>query len=221
MDDLALEKLLEKVRTAKTGEERDQLLRELAARDKAAPAASEMAEVAGAGKQVAEGTKGQAQGYVPTWKRNGVLFIMVFCGILTIADAVPTILKGRYGSFEINTVIMGCVFLFAAVFVILNERLLARRDSAGGWRKRVSIDGGAASGKAEGEKQRMAPEMRVVIIVLLAVAGLGSMVWSTLRFMNGRWDHGDLWLLMQGCVFLFYAIHLFLKKETDRQKAGG
>lgn len=204
MDDRELEILLEKVRTAKTREERDQFLKELPERDKPA----------------AEQTEGQAQGYVPTWKRNVVLSIMVFFGIFTIADAVPAIVKGRYGSFEINTVIMGCVFLFAAVFVVLNERLLARRDSAGGWRKRVSIAGGAVSCKAEGEKQRMAPEMRVAIIVLLAVAGLGSMVWSTLRFMNGRSDNGDPWILLQGCAFLYYAIYLLLKK-TDRKKAGG
>jgi cytochrome bd-type quinol oxidase subunit 2 len=146
-----------------------------------------------------------------------ILLMMASCGMFFIVDAVTTIMKGRFGSFEINVLIQGCAFLFIAIFVVLNRRLLAERGRGRGF-----VGGEAASGEAAGPMQeRVAPEMRVAIVVLLAIAGMGSMVWSMLRVMSSRWDGGDMWILIQGCAFLYYAIHLFLKGKTDREKSGG
>lgn len=69
-------------------------------------------------------------------------------------------------------------------------------------------------------RDRVVPEMRVAIVVLLAIAGLGSMVWSMLRVMSSRWEGGDIWILIQGCTLLYFAIHLFLKGKRDGEKAG-
>jgi len=140
-----------------------------------------------------------------------ILLMMASCGMFVIVDAVTTIMKGRYGSFEINVLIQGCAFLFIAIFVVLNRKLLAERG-----RGRGSVGGEAASGEAAGPMQeRVAPEMRVAIVVLLAIAGLGSMVWSMLRVMSSRWDSGDIWILIQGCALLYYAIHMSFKGREN------
>ena len=118
--------------------------------------------------------------------RPVILFMMASCGMFFIVDAVTTIMKGRFGSFEINGLIQGCAFLFIAIFVVFNRKLLAERG-----RGRGSVGGEAASGEAAGPMQeRVAPEMRVAIIIVLAIAGMGSMVWSMLRVMSSRWDGG-------------------------------
>jgi hypothetical protein len=167
-------------------------------------------------------TAGETQEQVVPGVRVVILLMMAICGLLFIVDAVSTIMKGRYGSFEINFLIVGCAFLFVTVFVVLNERLLAMRGQADGGRKRGSVDGETATGEHAGAlRGRVAPEMRVVIIVVLAIAGLGCMVWSMLRVMSSRWEGGDMWILLQGCTFLYFAIQLLLKGKTDREKAGG
>ena len=174
------------------------------------------------GKAGGETDESSVDGKPSAGMKAVILLMMVLFGLLLIVDAVTTIMKGRVGPNEINLLIMGCVFLFAAVFVVLNEKLLARRDRAGGGRKRCSVDGEAATGEhARALQGRVAPETRVAIIIVLAIAGMGSMVWSMLRVMSSRWDGGDMWILIQGCAFLYYAIHLFLKGKTDREKSGG
>lgn len=307
MDDREHRILIEKLGAAKTSEERDWILQDLAARDKAAPAASEMNEAVGAGipdkvepgrkrkanlspgrrsvlvavmaivglflitpgmmrimqgqplgsaadkgfgtgcallfataidvfnrKRLAERgrgkgsvraeaasgeTTGEMQEQVVPGVRVVILLMMATGGLLFIVDAVSTIMKGRYGSFEINFLIVGCAFLFFTVFVFLNERLLARRGQADGGRKRGSVDGEIAGEQAGALRGRVAPEMRVVIIVVLAIAGLGCMVWSMLRVMSSRWDSGDIWILIQSCTLLYFAISFFLKGKRDGDKA--
>jgi len=88
-----------------------------------------------------------------------ILLIMASCGMFVIVDAVTTIMKGRFGSYEINFLIQGCAFLFIAIFVVLNRKLLAERG-----RGRGSVDGEATSREVAGPiRERVAPEMRVAM----------------------------------------------------------
>ena len=215
MDDRERQKLIEKLRTAKTNEERDQILRELASEDRAARGEFQETEATGVVKPAAEERVGLTQEYVPPRMRNVILLMMACCGLLFIVDAVTTIMKGRYGGKEINLLIMGCAFLFGAIIVVLNSILLAERG-----RGRGSVDGEAAPGEAAGPmREQVVPEMRVAIVVLLVIAGLGSMVWSTQRIMSGRWDGEEAWNLIQGCALLFYAVYLILKGKRGWEEA--
>lgn len=302
MDDRERQKLIEKLGAAKTSEERDRILRDLADQDRAAPGEPQGTEAADVGKSDAEKplgkmkaslspgrrsvvvavmaiaglflvapgmvkiiegrpwgsaadeffatgcalliaaaidvlnrkllsergrgqcpvdkeaaaeTSGQAREPVAPGVRVIVLLAMASCGMLFIVDALATIMKGRYGGKEISVLIMGCAFLFGAIIVVLNSMLLAKMGSGRG-----SVNGGAAPGEAaEPMREQVVPEMRVAIIVLLVIAGLGSMVWSTQRIMSGRWDGGDAWILIQGCGLLYYAIFLILKGKRAWDEA--
>jgi hypothetical protein len=217
MDERERQKLIEKLRTAKTNEERDQILRELASEDKAAPGQSQGAEATGVVKPAAEEPEGKMQASMaPGWRSVRVkvtvivILFLVAAGIMKIMDGQP------WDSAAGKAVVMGCALLFAVAVQFLNRKLLAERGRGQG-----PVDGEPASGETAGQtRERVAPGVRVVIILMMVFYGLFLIVTTVMKIMQGEWGYFEISELIVGCVFLFAAIFIFLK-ERAKEKAGG
>jgi hypothetical protein len=217
MDEREHQKLIEKLRTAKTNEERDRILRDLADQERAAPGEPQRAEATGVVKLAAEVPGGKKQASMaPGWRSVRVkvtvivILFLVAAGIMKIMDGQP------WDSTAGGAVVMGCALLSAAALQFLNKKLLAERSRGQG-----PVDGEVASGETAGQTQeRVAPGVRVVIILMMVFCGLSSIVTSVMKIMQGEWGYFEISELIMGCGFLFAAIFIFLKGKRDREKAG-
>jgi hypothetical protein len=217
MDDREHQELIEKLRTAKTNEERDQILRELASEDRAARGEPQGAEATGVVKPTAEEPGGKKQASLaPGWRSVRVkvtvivILFLIAAGIMKIMDGQP------WDSTAGGAVVMGCALLSAAALQFLNKKLLAERSRGQG-----PVDGEPASGEIAGQTQaREAPGLRVVIILMMVFYGLFLIVTNVMKIMPGEWSYFEISELIVGCVFLFAAIFIFHKGKRDREKAG-
>jgi hypothetical protein len=217
MDERERQKLIEKLRTAKTNEERDQILRELASEDRAARGEPQGAEAPGVVKPAAEEPGGKKQASMaPGWRSVRVKVTVVVI-LFLVAAGIMKIMEGQpWDSTAGEAVVMGCALLFAAALGWLNKKLLAERGRGQG-----PVDGEVASGETAGQTQeRVAPGVRVVIILMMVLCGLSSIVPSVMKIMQGEWGYFEISELIMGCGFLFAAIFIFHKGKRDREKAG-
>lgn len=107
--------------------------------------------------------------------------------------------------------------LFATAIDVFNRKGLAERGRGKG-----SVHGETASGETAGETQeQVVPGVRVILLLMMAICGLLFIGDAVPAILKGRYGSFEINTVIMGGVFLFYAIHLFLKKETDREKAGG
>jgi hypothetical protein len=217
MDDREHQKLIEKLRTAKTSEEREQILRDLADQDRSTPGNSRGTESAGIGKPAAEKPEGKTQVRMASGWRSVRVKVTVIIILFLVAAGIMKIMDGQpWDSTAGEAVVMGCALLFAAALGLLNKKLLAERGRGQG-----SVDGEVASGETAGQTQeRVAPGVRVVIILMMVFCGLSSIVTSVMKIMQGEWGYFEISELIMGCGFLFAAIFIFLKGKQDREKAG-
>lgn len=217
MDDREHQKLIEKLRTAKTNEEREQILRDLADQDRSTPGNSRGTESTGIGKPAAEKPEGKTQVCMaPGWRSVRVkvtviiILFLVAAGIMKIMDGQP------WDSTAGKAVVMGCALLFAAALQLLNKKLLAERGRGQG-----PVYGEVASGETAGQTQaRVAPGVRVVIILMMVFCGLSAIITSLMKIMQGEWGYYEISEFITGCVFLFAAIFIFFK-ERAKEKAVG
>jgi hypothetical protein len=216
MDDRERQKLIEKLRTAKTNEERDQILRDLANQDKAAPGQSQGAEATGVVKPAAKEPEGKKQASMAPGWRSVRVKVTVIVILFLVAAGIMKIMEGQsWDSAAGKAVVMGCALLFAVALQFLNRKLLAERGRGQG-----PVDGEVASGETAGQTQeRVAPGVRVVIILMMVFCGLSMIVTSVMKIMQGEWGYFEISELIVGCAFLFAAIFIFFK-ERAKEKAG-
>jgi hypothetical protein len=217
MDDREHRKLIEKLGAAKTSEERGRIFQDLAERDKAAPAASEMNEAVGAGKPDEVEPVRKKKANLSPGRRSVLVAVMALVGLFLITPGMMKIMQGQpLGSAADKGFGTGCALLFASAIDVFNRKRLAERGRGKG-----SVHGEAASGETAGETQeQVAPGVRVVIILMMVLCGLSAIVTSVMKIMQGEWGYFEISELIMGCVFLFAAIFIFFK-ERAKEKAGG
>jgi hypothetical protein len=133
MDEQERLKLIERLKTAKTTEERDQILWYLAGQDKAARGKPQRPEATGTGKPVSAKPEGKMQVKLPLGKLGGfgsiTALLFLFYGLIAIVSAVMKILQGQTDGEEMRQLIMGVIFVFFG-FVIFIKSKRAQRKAA-------------------------------------------------------------------------------------------
>ena len=134
MDDRERQKLIEKLKTARTSEERDQILWYLAGQDKAARGKPHRAEATGVGKPAAGKPEGKMQVRLPVGKLGGVgsitALLFLFYGLVAVVTAVMKIMQGETDGDEFRQLIMGGIFLFFGIVIFIKAKR-AQQKAAG------------------------------------------------------------------------------------------
>ncbi len=134
MDDRERQKLIVRLKTAKTSEERDQILWYLAGQDKAARGKPHRAEATGVGKPAASSPEGKTQVRLPLGKLGGfgslTALFFLFYGLVAIVTAVIKIVQGEAEGDEFRQLIMGGIFLFFGIVIFIKAKR-AQQKSAG------------------------------------------------------------------------------------------
>lgn len=133
MDEKERLKLINRLKTVKTSEERDQILWYLAGQDRAARGKPKRPEPTGTGKPAPVKSEEKPRVSLPVGKLGGVgsftALLFLFYGLVSIVTAVMKILQGRMEGDEIKQLIMGGLFLLFG-FVIYARARRAQRKTA-------------------------------------------------------------------------------------------
>jgi len=131
MDEKERLKLVEKLKTAKTSEERDQILWVLAGQDKTVRGKPHRAEAAGTVTPVPAKQESRMQVKLPVGKLGGVgsitALLFLFYGVIAIVSAVMKIMQGQMEGDEIKQLIMGGFFLFFGIILFIKARRAQRK----------------------------------------------------------------------------------------------
>lgn len=131
MDERERRKLIAKLKTARTSEERDRILWYLAGQDKEARGAARRPVPTGTGRPAAEAAEGKTQAGPPAGKLGGVgsitALLFLFYGLVSIVTAVMKIMQGRMEGDEIKQLVMGGAFLVLGVFIYLKAKRAQRK----------------------------------------------------------------------------------------------
>lgn len=131
MDERERRKLIAKLKTARTSEERDRILWYLAGQDKAARGATRTPVPTGTGRPATEAAEGKTQAGPPTGKLGGVgsitALLFLFYGLVSIVTAVMKIMQGQMEGDEIKQLVMGGAFLVIGVFIYLKAKRAQRK----------------------------------------------------------------------------------------------
>ncbi len=126
MDERERRKLIEKLKTSKKSEERDQILWYLAGQDKTARGKSQRAEPIEAGAPSPAKTQDKMQIRLPAGKLGGVgsitALLFVVYGMAAIIPAVLKILQGEMDGSEIRQLITGGIFVFFGIVIFLKAK---------------------------------------------------------------------------------------------------
>jgi hypothetical protein len=207
MDERERQKLIEKLGTAKTSEERDRVLRDLANRDRSAPGEPQGAEATGVVKPATEKPEGKALVRLSPNLRAIILLVIAVCGLFFVVTEGMKIMEGRQlGPAESKRFFMGFLIL---VFGILGFLKTKRAEGkAGGETDESSVDSKPSAG------------MKALILLMMVFGGLYLITNAVMSIMQGRWGAFEIIMLIQGFAFLFAAIFIFYK-ERAKEKAGG
>lgn len=133
MDEKERLKLVNRLKTVKTSEERDQILWYLAGQDKAARGKSKRSESTGTGKPAPVKSEEKPRVSMPVGKLGGVgsftALLFLFYGLVTIVTAVIKIVQGQMEGDEIKQLIMGGMFLLVGVFLFVKARRAQRKTA--------------------------------------------------------------------------------------------
>jgi len=128
MDERERQKLIAKLKTARTSEERDRILWYLAGQDKEARGAARRPVPTGTGRPATEAAEGKTQAGLPAGKLGGVgsitALLFLFYGLVSIVTAVMKIMQGQMEGDEIKQLVMGGAFLVVGILIYLK----AKRD---------------------------------------------------------------------------------------------
>jgi len=131
MDERERRKLIAKLKTVRTSEERDRILWYLAGQDKAARGAARTPVPTGTGRPATEAAEGKTQAGPPTGKLGGVgsitALLFLFYGLVSIVTAVMKIMQGQMEGDEIKQLVMGGAFLVIGVFIYLKAKRAQRK----------------------------------------------------------------------------------------------
>jgi hypothetical protein len=135
MDEQERQKLIEKLKTARTSEERDQILWYLAGQDKAARGKPQRPEATGTGKPAPAKTESRTQIRLPLGKFGGfgsiTALLFLFYGVIAIVSAVMKIMQGQMEGDEIKQLIMGGMFFFFGIVIFIKSRRAQRKADEG------------------------------------------------------------------------------------------
>ena len=131
MDERERRKLIAKLKTARTSEERDRILWYLAGQDKEDRGAARRPVPTGAGRPATEAAEGKTQAGPPAGKLGGVgsitALLFLFYGLVSIVTAVMKIMQGQMEGDEIKQLVMGGAFLVIGVFIYLKAKRAQRK----------------------------------------------------------------------------------------------
>ena len=131
MDEKERLKLVNRLKTAKTSEERDQILWYLAGQDKAARGKPQRPEPTGTGKPEPAASEGKPKLSLPVGKLGGVgsitALLFFFYGLVAVVSAVMKIMQGEMDGDEIKQLIMGGLFLLFGVVIYVRARRAQRK----------------------------------------------------------------------------------------------
>ena len=126
MDERERQKLIAKLKTVRTSEERDRILWYLAGQDKDARGRAQRAEPMGTGKPGPAKAEDKQRVSLPVGKLGGVgsftALLFLFYGLVSIVTAVMKILQGQMEGDEIKQLIMGGLFLLFGVVIYVRAR---------------------------------------------------------------------------------------------------
>jgi len=133
MDERERQKLVQKLKTVRTSEERDRILWQLAGQDKAVKGKPQRPSAADTGKPAAAKTEGRTQIRLPLGKLGGfgsiTALLFLFYGMVAIVSAVMKILQGHTDGEEIRQLIMGGIFVFFGFVIFIKAKRAQRKAS--------------------------------------------------------------------------------------------
>ncbi len=131
MDERERRKLIDKLKTSRKSEERDQILWYLAGQDKTARGKPQRPEPISAGAPAPPKTADRAQIRVPAGKLGGVgsitALLFVVYGMFAIIPAVLRILQGQADGDEIRQLITGGIFVFFGIVIFMKAKRAQRK----------------------------------------------------------------------------------------------
>jgi hypothetical protein len=135
MDERERRKLIEKLKTSKKSEERDQILWYLAGQDKTTRGKPQRPEPIAAGAPSPSKTEDKMQIRLPAGKLGGVgsitAVLFVVYGMIAIIPAVMKILQGQMDGDEIRQLIVGGIFVFFGIVIFLKAKRAQRKAAEG------------------------------------------------------------------------------------------
>ncbi|MGE5855116.1 MAG: hypothetical protein ACM34C_01000 [Syntrophaceae bacterium] len=135
MDEQERLKLIQRLKTAKTSDERDQILWYLAGQDKGARGKPQRSEATGAGKPVPANTESRAQVRLPLGKLGGfgsiTALLFLFYGMVAIISAVMKIIQGQTDGGEMRRLMMGGIFVFFGFVIFIKSKRAQRKADEG------------------------------------------------------------------------------------------
>ena len=147
MDERERLKLIQRLKTVKTSEERDQILWYLAGQDKTVRGKPQRAEATGTAKGKDKGGKereqrpqpapakpeGRMQLKLPVGKLGGfgsiTALLFLFYGLVAIVSAVMKIMQGQMDGDEIRQLITGGVFVFFGIVIFIKAKRAQRKTA--------------------------------------------------------------------------------------------
>lgn len=131
MDERERLKLIQRLKTARTSEERDQILWHLAGQEKAVRGKAQRPEATGTGMPASAKAEGRPQVRLPVGKLGGVgsltALLFFFYGLVAIVTAVMKILQDQMDGGEIKQLIMGGVFLLFGIVLYVKSKRTQRK----------------------------------------------------------------------------------------------
>ncbi len=135
MDERERQKLIEKLKTAKKSEERDQILWYLAGQDKTSRGKPQKPEPITAGSPTPSKTQEKMQIRLPIGKLGGVgsitALLFLFYGMVAIVSAVMKIFQGQTDGDEIRQLIVGGIFVFFGIVIFIKAKRAQRKAAEG------------------------------------------------------------------------------------------
>jgi len=135
MDEQERQKLIQRLKTAKTSEERDQILWYLAGQDKDTRGKPQRPEAMGTGKPAPAKTESRTQVRLPLGKLGGfgsiTALLFLFYGMVAIISAVMKMIQGQTDGEEMRQLIMGGIFVFFGFVIFIKSKRAQRKADEG------------------------------------------------------------------------------------------
>jgi len=135
MDEQERQKLIQRLKTAKTSEERDQILWYLAGQDKDTRGKPQRPEAMSTGKPAPAKTESRTQVRLPLGKLGGfgsiTALLFLFYGMVAIISAVMKMIQGQTDGEEMRQLIMGGIFVFFGFVIFIKSKRAQRKADEG------------------------------------------------------------------------------------------
>jgi len=135
MDERERLKLIQRLKTVRTSEERDQILWYLAGQDKGARGKPQRPEATGTGKPAPAKMESRTQVRLPLGRLGGfgsiTALLFLFYGMVAIISAVMKIIQGQTDGEEMRQLIMGGIFVFFGFVIFIKSKRAQRKADEG------------------------------------------------------------------------------------------